>query len=111
MQDFSAVTPVTTLFDNRYDLDIFKSSYSNIRWGVDVDVVITIDSKYEANLPGLSFDYYGDQNYWRAILSFNGLQDPISDICVGTTIGLPSRSSLDKFMTAKNKTLLTSMTI
>lgn len=105
MQDYSAVTPTTTLLNNREELDFLKSSYTNMRWGVAVDVVITVDSKYEANLPGLAFDFYGDQSYWRAILKFNGLHDPINDICVGTQLGMPSRSSLDRFMTAKNTSL------
>lgn len=111
MQEYSQVTPVTLLLDNSYDLDVFRSSYANIRWGVSPDIVITIDSKYEANLPGLAFDYYGDQSFWRAILAFNGLTDPLTDVCVGSRIGLPSRSSLDQFLTAGNQTLTKSLTL
>jgi hypothetical protein len=98
MQQYSTVTPVVKLLDNTYDIDIFNSRYANMRWSVVPDVLITIDSKYEANLPGLAFDYFGSQDYWRAILAFNGLNDPLNDICVGAVIGLPSRSSLDTFM-------------
>ena len=111
MQDYSAVTPVELLTNGKYDLDAIRSSYANIRWGVAPDVIITIDAKYEANLPGLAYDYYGDQSYWRAILKFNGLNDPLADICVGASIGLPSRASLDRFLTAKNATLNPSLTI
>lgn len=111
MQTYSEVTPVAQLFDGGYDLDVFNSSYANMRWGVAVDVIVTIDSKYEANLPGLAFDYYGSQEYWRAILAFNGLHDPLADVCVGTTIALPSRSSLDQFMTSKNAQLTKTLSL
>jgi hypothetical protein len=102
MDEYSDVTPTTQLLNNRYDLDIHKSGYNNIRWAVVPDAVITIDAKYEANLPGLAHDYYGDQTLWRAILAFNGLQDPLSDIVIGSIIGLPNRSSLDKFLATNN---------
>lgn len=105
MQQLSDVTPITQLYDGGFDLDLLKSSYNNLRWTVAVDYLLTIDSKYEANLPGLAYDYYGDTSYWRAILMFNGLNDPISDIIVGAVIGLPSRTSLDQFFTANNTTL------
>lgn len=111
MQEYSEVTPTTQLLNNQFDLDVMQSSYKNIRWAVVPDAIITIDSKYEANLPGLAYDYYGDQTVWRAILAFNGLQDPISDIIVGSVIGMPSRSSLDKYMATSNKSLQTSLVI
>lgn len=111
MQEYSQVTPTTQLLNNQFDLDVMSSSYNNIRWAVVPDAIITIDSKYEANLPGLAYDYYGDQSVWRAILSFNGLQDPISDVIVGSVIGLPSRASLDKYMATANTALQTSILI
>lgn len=105
MKNYSDLTPLTTLLDNRVAVDHLKSSYTNIRFGVTVDTLITIDARYEANLPGLAFDYYGDQIYWRAILAFNGLVDPIQDIQVGVTLGLPSKSSLEAFMTTNQSTV------
>lgn len=111
MQEYSEVTPTTQLFDKKFDLDILQSSYKNIRWAVVPESIITIDSKYEANLPGLAYDYYGDQKLWRAILAFNGLRDPVSDVIVGSVIGLPSRASLDKYMANSNKGLQQTLVI
>lgn len=111
MQQYSEVTPTTKLLNNGFDLDVIQSSYKNIRWAVVPDAIITIDAKYEANLPGLAHDYYGDQTVWRAILAFNGLNDPISDIIVGSVIGLPSRSSLDTYMAGSNKSLQTALVV
>jgi hypothetical protein len=90
-------TPVATLLDGTTDLDTLNSRYVNMRFLVQLDRVITIDSKYEANLPGLANDYYGDQEYWRAIMWFNGMSDPLTDLCVGSQIGMPNKSSLDAF--------------
>lgn len=109
--NYSEVTPTTQLLTKEYDLDIFKSSYVNMRFGVLPAKVITIDSRYQANLPGLAYDFYGDQRYWRAILAFNGLVDPISDVLVGTRIGLPDESSLRAFMAKKNISLAESISV
>lgn len=105
MKDYSEVTPTIQLLDNTNDLDVFNSSYVNMRFGVLPAQVITIDAKYQANLPGLAFDFYGDQKYWRAILSFNGLVDPINDVVVGVRIGLPDPASLEAFMAQGNSSL------
>lgn len=111
MKDYNEVTPVTVLLDNSFDLDVFKSSYANMRFGILPAQVITIDSRYQANLPGLAYDFYGDQKYWRAILSFNGLVDPINDVTVGTRIGLPDQSSVQAFMARTNKSLTESFDV
>lgn len=100
MKPYSDLTPLTTLLNGKVDVDILRSPFTNIRFGVEVDSIITVGAEYEANLPGLAFDYYGDQSYWRAILAFNGLADPINDVMVGTVLGMPNKSSLDAFMTS-----------
>jgi hypothetical protein len=102
MKEYSEATPQTILLDGTRDIDILDSPYVNIRFGASVDTIITITAKYEANLPGLAFDYYGDQRYWRALLAFNGMVDPINDIQVGVVLGLPNKNSLETFLT-KNK--------
>ena len=111
MKTYREVTPVTQLMDNSLELDIFKSSYVNIRFGVIPIQIVVIDSKYQANLPGLAHDFYGNQEYWRAILSFNGLVDPINDVTVGRRIGLPDPSSLQAFMASRNESLTRSISV
>ncbi len=106
MKDYSEVTPVTQLLDKSFDLDQLRSSYVNIRFEVALAEVITIDAAYQANLPGLAYDYYGDQSYWRAILAFNGLTDPINDITVGVRLGMPDASSLNAYLASTNNTLV-----
>jgi len=103
MQNYYEVTPLVVLLNGKKDIDVCNSPYTNIRYGVTVDKVITIDSKYEANLPGLAYDYYGDQRYWRAILAFNGLVDPINDIQTGVQLGMPNKASLEAFMSSNKE--------
>jgi hypothetical protein len=100
---YSAATPVETLLDGTIDFNVTKSLYANLRWNTVPERIITIDSKYEANLPGLAFDYYGDMEMWRAILAFNGLFDAVQDVQVGVQIGLPSRQSIDEYFAAQSK--------
>lgn len=78
--------------------DVFTSAYRNLRFNVLMDKYITVDAKYEANLPGLAFDTYGDTELWRAILYANGLHDPLNDIVVGCRIGLPEAASLYAYL-------------
>jgi hypothetical protein len=111
MKDYAEVTPAVTLLDMTVDLDVFNSSYVNLRFGVLPAQIVTIDSRYQANLPGLAHDFYGDQKYWRAILAFNGLVDPINDVMVGARIGLPDPTSLDAFMAQGNSTLTESFDV
>ena len=106
MKEYQEVTPVVQRLDTTYELDHLKSSYTNIRFGVLPAQVILIDSKYQANLPGLCHDFYGDQKYWRAVLAFNGLTDPINDVVVGVKIGLPDPVSLQAYMARRNETLV-----
>jgi hypothetical protein len=106
MKEYQEVTPVIERLDTSFELDHLRSSYNNIRFGVLPAQVVVIDSKYQANLPGLCHDFYGDQTYWRAVLAFNGLNDPISDIAVGARIGLPDPTSLQAYMARANETLV-----
>jgi hypothetical protein len=106
MKEYSEVTSVVQLLDTSYDLDHLTSSYTNLRFGVLPARIIMIDSKYQANLPGLCHDFYGDQKYWRAVLAFNGLVDPINDVVVGARIGLPDPVSLQSYMARRNETLV-----
>ena len=92
--DFSKLTPF--LSDKKYD--VFKSAYKDLRFKVRIMSYITIDSAYEANLPGLAFDTYGDTALWRAILYANGLSDPINDVVVGVRIALPEPGSLYAYL-------------
>jgi hypothetical protein len=105
MKQYSEVTPSTQLMDGSYDLDALSSSYINVRFGVPVVQLVTVSAKYAANLPGLAFDFYGSVDYWRAILAFNGLQDPVSDVQVGVVLGLPDQSGLQAFLAATNEDL------
>ena len=104
MQSYLESTPTTTLFNGERDLDIFRSSYANIKSNTSQNSTVVVDAKYVANLPGISFDFYGDTSYWRAILAFNGLNDPISDIYNGLVLKLPDRVSIDSFFAAIDAT-------
>ena len=84
--------------DNTQQLDILQSKYVNIRYGVSIERHVTIDSKYEANLPGLAYDYYGDVEMWRVIMEVNGLSDPLNDVVVGAVLAMPTRASVDAFL-------------
>ena len=105
MQTYSQTTGSTVLLDNNLDLDIFRSGYTNLRFRVEVDSVITITSRHEANLPGLAYDYYGDTEMWRAIVAFNGIENPIDDVIVGVQLLMPDRNSMDAVLSGDRNQL------
>jgi hypothetical protein len=98
MKLYSEATPIVLDLDNTHEYDVANSPYANIKYGVQIEKIITIDSKYEANLPGLAHDYYGDQNMWRILMSVNGFTDPLNDVCVGNTVLMPSQASVDAYL-------------
>lgn len=91
-------TPIVTDRDNTSQFDILKSLYTNLRYNFIIQQVYTVQSQYEANLPGLAYDFYGDQNFWRVILIANGLSDPISDIVTGMSLVLPTSDSILSYL-------------
>lgn len=111
MQLYYQATPTITLADNSKSLDFLNSSYVDIRYGAKTETVITIDSRYEANLPGLAFDYYGDQEMWRVILAFNGLTDPINEVIVGVSLNMPSQASIDSYFAKSSSNLNPSLSL
>lgn len=78
-----------------------KSAYKNIRFALPVAQQVTINSVYAANLPGLANDVYGDTSLWRMILAYNGLQDAISDICVGKVLSLPAKADVISYLSSQ----------
>ena len=92
--NFSDLTP----FALGEGFDVFNSAYKNLRFNVRIARYITVDSRYQANLPGLAHDTYGDKNYWRVILYANGLKDPINDVVVGARLGLPDLDSVKAYL-------------
>ena len=105
---WNLATPIVLDRDSTYQYDELKSLYVNIKYNIVVQQVITVPSKYEANLPGLAHDYYGDQNYWRVILAVNGLIDPISDVVTGMSLVLPTADSVTAYLSRSSTYSLTS---
>ncbi len=93
--DLSRYTPLDNTLEMR---DILKSGYKNMRFVVTPASQIQITAATMCNLPGLAYQLYGDTSLWRALLDFNGLSDPISDVCVGMTLLVPSKASLIDYL-------------
>lgn len=101
MKQYSQATPITTTLDGTRDYDHLTSLYRNLRYTVAPERTIILDARYEFNLPGLAFDYYGSVHYWRAIMWFNAIVDPLKDTRAGTSITLPSKIDIDALMASE----------
>lgn len=106
--DWSAFTPVDST-GNNYDL--FRSAYKNVRFNVQKTTQLQLTSMDVANLPGLSYRLYNDTSLWRALMAYNGLSDPISDISVGIVIDVPTKADLNAYFSKQTNQLQASITI
>lgn len=66
----------------------------------DDDFKYTIETQYKHRPDLLAYDLYGNPKLWWVFVQRNMsvLRDPIYDFSPGTTIYLPKRSNLEKFL-------------
>ena len=64
------------------------------------DFVYTIENQYKHRPDLLSYDLYGTPKLWWVFVQRNMsvIKDPIYDFVPGTTIYIPKRSNLEKFL-------------
>lgn len=90
---------------------IFRSGFKNLRFSVRVARTITLNSAHAYNLPGLSQELFGDTSLWQALLSFNGLSDPLTDVYPGLTLNVPYKSDIVAYVSKTNKSGTQTVTI
>lgn len=90
---------------------LWKSAYKNIRFSIPLQEIITITDSYAANLPGLSFIKYGVVDYWRILLHYNGLVDPIQDVYAGMSFRIPTQAGIVSWLSAQQENQQTTITI
>lgn len=59
---------------------------------------MVIPKELESDLPGVALSVYGDMALWRNLMHYNGIRDPLSDVCSGAVIRIPSRAKLTEPM-------------
>ena len=97
-QDFSwsQFSPIDSSGTQR---SIFKSAYKNLRFVLELQEIRTLSDADASNLPGLSYEYYGVTDYWRVLLGYNGLVDPIQDVYAGQRFNIPTKNSITRWLT------------
>lgn len=106
--NWSAYTPADSTGTN---YDIFSSAYKNIRFNVQSQSQYQITITDMANLPGMADRFFADTSLWRALMSYNGISDPLSGVAVGMTINVPTKAALQAYVAAQVKTQQTTITI
>lgn len=84
--------------DTLDDYNIWDAAFKDIHIHVPVSEVITIDARWEANLPGLAAAKLGSRYLWWAIGMFNGLYDPLTDMRPGMQIRIPETNALRAYL-------------
>ncbi|QRE00340.1 hypothetical protein [Burkholderia phage BCSR5] len=91
--------------------NVFKSAYKNLRFSVPASKIYEITQADMANLPGLSYNLYGDTSLWRALLAYNGIYDAISDVDVGLKLMVPSKPDMLAYIARQQNNNNPTMTI
>jgi hypothetical protein len=92
MERFQCYKKIT--FDNTtYELDTLTTYfYSGLL--NRTSIVHKITPEEEARPDKISLDFYGNYKYWWAVLVFNNIIDPFSELVSGRVISLPSEIDL-----------------
>jgi|TARA_B100002019_G_C21231110_1_gene580156 hypothetical protein len=66
----------------------------------DDDFLYTIENQYEHRPDLLAYDLYGDAALWWVFVqrNMNVIKDPVYDFEIGTSIYIPKKSNLKKFL-------------
>jgi len=109
-QDYtwSKFTPLDNTRDAR---SIWKSAYKNIRFSIPLQEIIVLTDSQSANLPGLSYEKYGVVDFWRVLLHYNGLSDPIQDVYTGMTFRIPTQAGIISWLSAQQNNQVVSRII
>jgi hypothetical protein len=78
--------------------DFVSARYKNMRWLLRHTETYEVTASDTANLPGIAFRVYGDVGYWWILGMYNGIIDPVADIRPPLTLGIPSLSSINTFL-------------
>lgn len=105
--NYSRYTPL----DNTGYYDIFRSGYKNLRFNVQQTQQLQLDAGTAYNLPGLAYKLYGDTSLWRALLAYNGLSDPLTDIQPGVTLIIPTKADVVAYISRQTTNSLQTITI
>jgi hypothetical protein len=82
-------------------LDYLSARYLNIKFIVPARNSFTVTQAYEANAPGIAFDFYGSADYWWVILLFNGIVEPLEELVAGRVLQLPGLADINAFLSLK----------
>lgn len=79
------------------------SGFRNIRYALEYAKSIVVTQADIANLPGISYREYGTESAFHAILAYNGLTDPLTDLYPGVVLRLFTKASLDAYLSEQRK--------
>jgi hypothetical protein len=106
--NWSNYTPLDSTGQN---YDIFRSAYKNLRFNVPTQTQYQLTATDMANLPGMSYRFFGDTSLWRGLLAYNGYSDPLSDIAIGIVLNIPTKSALLAYLSSQQSNQQASVTI
>lgn len=86
-------------------LDYQNVKYIDIRFSLQAIQKIVVSDAFEANLPGIAYQLWGDPDfkYWWALGLYNGIVDPIEDVVTGLELLIPSIDDIKKYLNSEDE--------
>lgn len=78
---------------DEYGVDSLKDRALNIIDQIEDFQEITVGIEMEANLPLISYNFYGNKDLWWIITAYNAILD-INEVTPGTVLQIPSPQAL-----------------
>ncbi len=76
----------------------YRSKFKNLRYRLQYWRSFVIRQGDIAGLPLIADRFYGDVSFWEHIMSYNGIVDPLTEVYVGRTLRLFTKSSFIKYI-------------
>jgi hypothetical protein len=106
--NYSKYTPLDNTGDQ---YDVFVSGYKNIRFNIQQTSQLQLDNSTAYNLPGIAYQVYGDTSLWWALLAYNGLNDPLSDVYPGLVLLIPPKAQIQAYISRQSSGSTPTLTV
>lgn len=100
--DWNQRTPVYLDSNNVYHYDAFKSQYKNIRFILRQSSTYTVTKKDMGRIATISYNIYGTTTFWRILLEYNQIHDPITELYPGVTLAVPDKAQATAYLANSN---------
>lgn len=96
--DWNKCTPYYLDTKKSFHYDPFKSSYKNIRYLLRQVSTYTVTKQDMGRIATISYNIYGTTTFWRILLEYNQIHDPLTEIYPGVVLAVPDKAQATAYL-------------